>query len=70
MGRLWEIRDRYEPDYADYRMGRRETSGYRYGRKESDDYERGFDDGCKHGYDKAMEEIEMSGNRYGERRRY
>lgn len=53
MTRMWEIREGYDPD---------ERRGYDSHDSESDYYE-GFEDGCEHGYKKAMKEMRMMGRR-------
>lgn len=52
MTRMWEIREGYDPD---------ERHGY--GRGEDAEYEEGFEDGCEHGYMKAMREMGRMGMR-------
>lgn len=51
--RMWEIREGYDPD---------ERHGG-YGRGEDSEYNEGFEDGCEHGYKKAMKEMRMMGRR-------
>lgn len=52
---MWEIREDYDDDY-----------GRSFGMR-SDEYEQGFKDGCRHGYEKAMQRINGSmGYRQGE----
>ena len=48
--KMWEIREGYDPEY----MGRR---------GEESEYYEGFEDGCEHGYKKAMKEMRMTGMR-------
>ena len=50
---MWEIREGYDPEY----MGRR---------GEESEYYEGFEDGCEHGYKKAMREMRMTGMREGQ----
>lgn len=50
MAKMWEIREGYDPEY----MGRR---------GEESEYYDGFEDGCEHGYKKAMKEMRMMGMR-------
>lgn len=44
---MWEIRE----DYDDY--------GRDFGMREGGEYEQGFKDGCRHGYEKAMREMQQ-----------
>ena len=55
---MWEIRE----DYDDYGRG--------FGMREGGEYEQGFKEGCRHGYEKAMQEMHgrmgmRSGGNYG-----
>ena len=50
---MWEIREGYDPEYMGGGMG------YRHG----SEYEQGFEEGCEHGYKKAMKEMRMMGMR-------
>lgn len=51
---MWKILEDYSPDYE------RGDMGYR---GDMDGYEEGFEDGCEHGYRKAMKEMRYMGMR-------
>lgn len=56
---MWEIREGYDPEYMGNGMG------YRQGMS-GGEYEEGFEDGCEHGYMKAMKEMRSMGMRGGQ----
>lgn len=51
---MWKILEDYSPDYG------RGEMGYR---GDMDSYEEGFEEGCEHGYKKAMKEMRHMGMR-------
>ena len=55
MGRMWKILEDYNPE-------ERRGMGYR---GDMGEYEEGYEEGCEHGYMKAMKEMRMMGMRGG-----
>ena len=55
--KMWEIREGYDPEYMGSGMS------YRHGMGGDGEYEQGFEEGCEHGYRKAMKEMRSMGMR-------